>query len=69
MTAKKKPRTVRIDDKEWDTVTKAAQVSGLSHADVMRLVIRMGLSDLEKIAFNIPKYLSDTLGRRVGGGN
>lgn len=49
---------VRMPIELLDKIKQAVELTGLSQQDMMRLCIRIGLVDLERLEWNIPGVLS-----------
>ena len=51
---------LRFEPALLEKITEAAQLTGLSKADIMRLAMETGLEDLRRLNFNLPALISQT---------
>lgn len=51
---------LRFEPALLEKITEAANKTGLSKADVMRLAMETGLEDLRRIDFDLPSLISST---------
>ncbi len=51
---------LRFEPSLLEKITEAAQRTGLSKADVMRLAMETGLEDLRRLQFDLPTLISQS---------
>jgi predicted DNA-binding protein len=51
---------LRFEPALLEKITEAAQRTGLSKADIMRLAMETGLEDLRRLNFDLPALISQT---------
>jgi DNA-binding MurR/RpiR family transcriptional regulator len=51
---------LRFEPALLEKITEAAQKTGLSKADVMRLAMETGLEDLRRLQFDLPTLISQS---------
>lgn len=56
---------LRFEPALLEKITEAANKTGLSKADVMRLAMETGLEDLRRIHFDLPSLISSTARGRL----